>query len=92
MSCSAVLDSSEQHPLDLCTRVDLGFPTIDDVEIVSETEPIEIALDDLSGTRETYIWGAPPGAALQFMRSWNSSVDLLRRHTLTSVIHITISS
>ena len=27
----------------------------------------------------------------QFMRSWNSSVDLLRRHTLTSVIHITIS-
>ena len=85
---SIFLDSSEQHPLDLRTRVGYGFPTIDDLEIDAETEPID--LDDLSVTRETEILRAPPGAALpthEIMEQQRRLVD-----TSTSVIHITISS
>ena len=56
------LDSSEQHPRDLRTRVGYGFPTIDDLEIDFETEPID--LDVLSVTRETEILRASSDAAL----------------------------
>ena len=71
------LDLFKQHPHELCTRVVCGFPTVDDVGLILRQNKS----DDPSGTQETEVVGAPPDAAFQCLRSPNSGVDSLRKHT-----------
>ena len=59
-SCRArrFLDSSAQHPHDLCTQFVFGFPTIDDEDTDSVVEPFH--LDDLSVTQGSEVLGLRP--------------------------------